>query len=142
MRVMHIDKPVKENTLPSTYPECIQLAIELEGNEEIDEAIKMYKRCVKLKKTDEYAYDRLMILYRKKKEFDKELEVINEGINAFEKLYNEPSGIKTNKAIQKISNAILQSTGLSDKKGNKVFMPQPILRWHKRAMLLKKRLKK
>ena len=144
MRVAHIDSVNKERerSLSPVYSECIATANELEQNNELDEAIKAYQKCLKIKKTDEYAFDRLMILFRKQKEYKKELDIIQQAIDAFEKLYAESAPAKTNKLIQKISNSILRSTGLSDKRGNLVFKPQPILRWHKRATLLKKRLKK
>jgi tetratricopeptide (TPR) repeat protein len=140
MNAVHIDKTIKTE-LPSTYSACIHLARQLEEKNEINGAIKVYKKCISIKKHDEYAFDRLMILYRKKKEYDKELGIIREGIAAFEKLYKESSQSKPNKVIERISNALLKATGLSDKKGNEIFKPQPILKWHKRAMLLQRKLK-
>jgi tetratricopeptide (TPR) repeat protein len=143
MRVAHIDSDKeKQQQATSTYSECIATAKELEQNNELEEAIKAYKKCLAIKKTDEYVFDRLMILFRKQKEYKKELDIIQQAISAFEKLYAESAPAKTNKLIQKISNSILRSTGLSDKKGNLVYKPQPLLRWYKRATLVKKRLKK
>ncbi len=138
MKVAHVNRQLNDS-LPASYGECIELANQLEQQGELDQAIKAYLKCIKFKPTDEYAFDRLMILYRKEKEYKKELAVIAQAIAAFEKLYKEAKKIPT-KSIQRISNAILKSTGLSDKKGKTVFRPQPILRWEKRAALLKKRI--
>lgn len=142
MRVVHTKIKSSGETLPATYRACIEMAATLEKSDELDEAIKVYQKCIQLKKADEYAYSRLMILYRKKKAYQKELAIIREAITAFEKLYNPVSTKNGNQFIRKISNAILKSTGLSDKKGKTVFKPQPILRWQKRALLLQKRVKK
>ena len=140
MNAVHIDNTVKTEP-PSTYSACMEHARELEEKNQINEAIKMYKKCISIKKHDEYAFDRLMILYRKEKEYDKEMATIREAIAAFEKLYKESSQSKTNKVVERISNALLKATGLSDKKGNEIFKPQHILKWHKRAMLLQRKLK-
>jgi len=140
MNAVQIDKTVKTE-IPTTYSACIHLARQLEETDKINDAIRVYKKCISIKKHDEYAFDRLMILYRKKKEYEKEMIIIREGIAAFEKLYKESSPAKTNKVVERISNALLKATGLSDKKGNEVFKPQPILRWYKRAMLLQRKIK-
>jgi tetratricopeptide (TPR) repeat protein len=108
---------------------------------ELSEAAEAYEKRIKLRPIDEKAYDRLMIVYRKLKEYKKELAIINAGITAFETTYN-----KTHKApgkkVASLSQALLKATGLVDKKGESLYQPGPLARWKKRKLVVSKRLKK
>ncbi|MCW0507970.1 tetratricopeptide repeat protein [Riemerella anatipestifer] len=57
------------------------IALEKAGN--IEEAIGVYNECVELGYTASHAYERLMILYRKIRECEKEKEIIQKAINKF-----------------------------------------------------------
>lgn len=46
-------------------------------------AIKEYEKAIKADPLAEIAYDRLMILHRKEKDYKKELNLIDAGIKAF-----------------------------------------------------------
>ena len=83
-------------------------------------------------------YDRLMIIYRKLKEYDKELKVINAAISAFSKKHKEQQ-ISFPKKIAVLSKALLKATGLADKKGNNIYRPGEVERWEKRKELVLKR---
>lgn len=85
------------------------------------------------------AYDRLMIVYRKLKDYRKELAVIDRGIKAFENYYY--SKVSKSKKVDEISNKLAKSIGLIDKKGNSTYDPEPIDKWKKRRMVVEKRLK-
>lgn len=50
---------------------------------EIDLAIEVYEENIKLRYPATHSYERLMILYRKRKEYQKELEVINIALQVF-----------------------------------------------------------
>jgi len=50
------------------------------------------------------AYDRLMIIYRKEKDYKKELSVINSGIKVFEKFYKDQLGRPSQKISESVSN--------------------------------------
>src|SRR5688572_27576519 len=120
----------------------IKQAIEEAGDaEEKDnlEAIRGYEEVIKKDPLAEKAYDRLMILYRKEKEYKKELKLINAGIKAFESFYrSRKSG---SKKIAEISKKLNRSFGFTDKKGNAVYDPEPIARWKKRKLTVEKRIK-
>ena len=74
-------------------------------------------------------YEGLMIHYRKEKDFAAELKVIKKGIDTFKKFYAnlQGSAIKKQKSkIAELTRKISKSTGLTDKKGNDAFLPEPL----------------
>jgi hypothetical protein len=114
---------------------------ETEGN--MEEAATFYEQLLKQNKADEFPFDRLMIIYRKLKQYKDELRVINKGIKVFEDFYKKPAGRKSVKQekLTTLSNAFMKSAGLKDKKGNLVYVPEPISRWMKRKGVVEKKLK-
>ncbi len=80
-----------------------------------------------------------MIMYRKLKDYKKELAVIDRGIKAFEDFYG--SKVSKSKKAAEISNKLAKSLGLIDKKGNSTYDPEPIGKWKKRRLVVEKRLK-
>lgn len=110
-----------------------------EEKEDIELAIKDFEEIIKNDPLREKAYDRLMILYRKEKEYQRELKLINAGIKAFQTFYkSKKSG---SKKIAEISNKLNKSFGFTDKKGNAVYEAEPIARWKKRKITVEKRIK-
>lgn len=102
-------------------------------------AITDYEEAIKINPLAEKTYDRLMIIYRKEKNYKSELKIINSGIKTFEKFYkSKKSG---SKKIADISNKLNRSFGFTDKKGNILNDPQPIARWKKRKVTVEKRIK-
>ena len=114
---------------------------EAEGNPE--KAAPLYEQLIKQNKPDEIPFDRLMIIYRKLKKYKDELRVINKGIKVFEDFYKKPGSRKSAKQekLATLSNAFMKSAGLQDKKGNLVYVPEPISRWMKRKTVVEKKLK-
>jgi tetratricopeptide (TPR) repeat protein len=111
-----------------------------EEKEEAPIAIKDYEEVIKTNPLTEKAYDRLMILYRKEKDYKSELRIINTGIKIFENFYkSRKSG---SKKIAELSKKLNRSFGFTDKKGNALYDPEPIARWKKRKITVQKRIKK
>lgn len=142
MKVVHLNITGNYQSQPLSYAEHINLATELEQDNEIDEAINVYMQCRLLHPKDEYTYDRLMFLYHKKKEYQKELEIIQEGISRFDNRVHAASSMNNNPGvIGKVLNTavsfILKRTGVDY---GSSFRPQPVLKWHKRAILLQRRI--
>lgn len=106
-----------------------------------EEAVRLYHDVLKKDPLHVRAYDRLMILYRKEKDYKKELSLINSGIRTFEKLYNNHPG-KHSKKISEISNKLNKAFHLVDKKGNSLYAPEPVGRWQKRRAVVEKKLNK
>lgn len=63
--------------------------MEFEKNNDIDNAIKYYELSIENNFEGTYPYDRLMILYRKKKDYCNEIRVIENGIRMFEYIQNK-----------------------------------------------------
>jgi tetratricopeptide (TPR) repeat protein len=104
-------------------------------------AVREYQHIAKAYPLSEIVYDRIMILYRQLKEPDKELRWIEKAIKIFEKHFAKPrSKSKSGAKINALSQSILRSTGLVDKKGKALHQPQPIGRWQKRKELLETRV--
>ena len=117
-------------------------AKDLEQQGELEKAAAAFEKVIKENPTNELAYDRLTIIYRKQKEFKKELAVIKKGITAFEQLYRSATKLTVTKKIAAISRSLLKSMGLVDKKGRSLYEKEPLGRWNKRKLMVEKRLKK
>jgi tetratricopeptide (TPR) repeat protein len=115
-------------------------AKDAEISEDYEAALKLYEQALQQDKLNEYAYNRLMIIYRKLKDKKKELKVINDAIKAYQSFYKSKK--RTSKSITDISNKLNKSFGLADKKGNLLYSPEPIATWEKRKELLEKRKSK
>ena len=117
----------------------ISKAREAEESGDIEEAIGIYQKVIAGDSVNQEAYERLMILYRKEKEYKKELAIINKGLKAFEKLY-KPKPTGRLKKVAEISLKMAKSMGLLDAKGEATYEPEPILKWKKRKMIVEKKL--
>lgn len=121
--------------------EPVEMAKWLEKKGRLDEAAKIYERLLKAHPWREYNYSRLMMIYRKEKDYKNELRVINTGIKAFEEFY-KPSVVGKNKNVIKLSKQLNVLVGLTDKKGNPLFDAGPIGKWKKRKQLVLKKMGK
>ena len=130
----------------------LALRVELRNNEarqaeqagHVQKAVKLYEQNIKEDYADEYAFERLMIIYRKQKEYKDELRVINRGIDLFE--HNLKEHLKQTlsrhidgKKLETLSNAILKKTG---SKTQQPHFPDPIDKWMKRREIVKQKLEK
>ncbi len=110
------------------------------------ENIEEFEALVKNGNADPHPYDRLMVHYRKEKNFKEELRVIKKAIKVFtDQLSRQESamfkGAKSRTMIQKLSSQISRSAGLTDKKGNPNYLPEPLARWEKRKQTVEKKIK-
>jgi len=102
----------------TSYKDLIKRAEEAETKENLDEAIKFYQEAVKTEPSSELPYDRLMVIYRKQKNYKEELKVIDDGIKFFHQQHEKKQEqlAASNKKIVQLSNAFMKSVGLKDKK--------------------------
>lgn len=120
----------------------LQQAAAAEKNEDYDLAEKLYKKQLEQKAFNTPVYSRLMTVYRKQKKYKEELQLINKGLQHFKEHNANRLASKTSSAaIKKISNSLNKSLGLTDKKGNFLFEPEPVPAWKKRKAIVEKRLK-
>ena len=125
-----------------SYKELLAEAKKAEASEDLDKAARNYEKAVRLEPHEEYPYTRLMVIYRKKKDYESELKIIRKGIAAFEAFHEKRAKRvfrKDQKAL-KLSNSLAKSLGQIDKKGNPVALPEPVASWSKRAKLVEKKL--
>ena len=114
---------------------------------QLTEDIAFYEEQAKAGAIDPFYYDRLMIYYRKHKEYKKELNLINKALKIFADHFKKQTDdilavAKSSAAIKRLSAKINKSAGLVDKKGNPHYMPEPILRWLKRKKTVQQKIKK
>lgn len=117
-------------------------AKELERSGELDKAAIAFEKVIRRTPLNQYAYDRLMIIYRNNKEYKKEKATIVAGIKAFEQFYKKNSKLTITPKIAALSKAILRASGLADKTGELLNNREPLRRWHKRKQGLEKKLKR
>ena len=122
-----------------TLKEILSEAMEAETANSFENAISLYREAVTKDPLNEKAYDRLMMLFRKQKKYKQELDIIKKGIRVFEEFYKSKIP-KNSKTITAISNKLNKSVGLSDKKGNSLYNPEPIAKWKKRQIIVEKKI--
>ena len=120
-------------------------AAELKNN--LEGAIKFYEENIKENYADAFAYERLMIIYRKLKKYKDELRIANKGIRVFADQYANQlkqslSDRKNKKKVRELSDIFMNKAGLKDKKGNSTFSPEPINKWMKRKIVIEKKISK
>jgi tetratricopeptide (TPR) repeat protein len=129
--------------LAASSADAIQKAREAESGGRPEDAAKLYEFALKDNRLDEFPFDRLMVIYRKLKQYNDELRIIDKGIRLFEEHYKKP--VRKNSARQQqistLSNAFLKTAGLKDKKGKLLYIPEPISRWMKRKAVVEKKIK-
>lgn len=89
-------------------------------------------------------FNQLMIAYRKQKRYGDEVRIIRKAITTFEKhlaaaQQHLRKGAKA-ATIRALSEKISRQTGLVDKKGEAVHVPEPIAGWQKRLAVAEKKL--
>lgn len=120
----------------------LQQAEAAEKNSDLELAEKLYKRQMNEKAFNAFVYTRLMIIYRKQKQYKEELEIMNKGLQYFKAHQAKQITQKaSNAVIKKLSNSLNKSLGLTDKKGNFLYEPEPIPTWKKRKATVEKKLK-
>ena len=134
---------MKAELSDATSFDMLDRARKAEADGNLEEAAGLYETITKTDKADEFPYDRLMVIYRKLKEYKKELQVINRGIKLFENYYKKPALRNKDKQqkVATLSDAFIKSAGLKDKKGNLLYTPEPIARWMKRKVVVQNKIK-
>lgn len=124
-----------------------ELAGEAEKNGQLATAIGLYEQNTREGRPDPHAFQRLMILYRKNKNYEKELQVINRGIKVFQqqhldRLNRAQAGRKNRKEIARLSTDLLKKMGVPAGKADTLFQPEPVATWMKRKQMVEKLMKR
>lgn len=101
-------------------------------------ALKIYEALLKADPANEKILSRLMILYRKQKNYKKEIKQINTLIKIQEGYYAPHK--KKNSLVDSLSKKLNISLGRTDKKGNTLSQPDSINKLIKRKEQVQKKL--
>jgi tetratricopeptide (TPR) repeat protein len=117
-------------------------ARQAEQDDDLGEAVKLYEQNVKEDYADDFAFERLMILYRKQKRYKDELRIVNRAIEVFEQslnthLFDSLARHADGKKLEQISKAIMKKSGLQQEEAH---FPDPIDKWIKRKAVVEKKL--
>lgn len=102
--------------------ELTEIALQAERSDDNDKAIQLYKDIIAKDPLHIQAYDRLMMLYRRKKAYKNEFSVIKTAIKVYEGLYNAATK-KPSQKVRDISAKLNKSFGLVDKQGKAALAP-------------------
>jgi len=120
-----------------------KVAREAEEDGDVNKATRFYEQNIKEDYADKFAFERLMIIYRKEKEYKNELRVIKRGIEVFQQNFKDRvkhslARRVTDKKLEQLSNAIIKISG---QKKEEFHFPDPIDKWLKRKEIVEKKLK-
>jgi tetratricopeptide (TPR) repeat protein len=122
--------------------DMLSKAKQLEKEGDLGRAAAAYEKIIKKNPVNEYAYNRLMIIYRKNKDYKKEKAIIDAAIRAIQQFYSDSLKLSHSSRVKTLSKAILKATGLADKTTGKLFYErEPLYRWNKRRELVIKKIK-
>ena len=127
---------------PISKTQLLHQAKDAEVAEDWKEAEQWYREVLKIDAHNEAAYNRLMIIYRKQREWNKEWQTVKKAISSFEEMYAETAKTTENKKVARLSQSLLKLTGLADQKGKPVYLPGPLAKWKRRKITLDKKFKK
>ena len=121
------------------YTNLIKQAKEAEKEDDINTATALYEKAIKQKPVLELPYARLMVIYRKEKDYQKELNTIKKALDVFTEVYNKKKGATNTAKVASLSKALLKSLGVKSTDEN--FYPEPMAKWLKRKAVVEKKLK-
>jgi len=115
----------------------------LEGAAKFKGAAEQYALILKHNPLHVEAGNRLMMMYRKLKEYKKEAALINKLVAAHEKEIegNQREWIKNHGELAELSRPLAESLGLLDSKGLPYYENELLKRWKKRKEVVSKKLK-
>jgi tetratricopeptide (TPR) repeat protein len=121
------------------YTELIGCGKQHELDDDPKEAIRCYEDAISQNPIDVFPFSRLMILYRKEKNYEDELRVINKAIDTFTAFYDKKfkKFSRPNKLGQ-ASKALLKHLNKNDKGLDEY--PAPLPAWMKRKEMVEQKL--
>src|SRR5690606_30038254 len=89
------------------------------------------------------AYNRLMVLFRKQKDYKKEHQIIKKALLAFENEIkeNQREWKKTNRKSADLSENLAKALGLLDNLGDPIYDDPQMMTWRKRLRVVEQKLK-
>ncbi|HEU0065032.1 MAG TPA: hypothetical protein VFQ58_08370 [Flavisolibacter sp.] len=123
------------------FTELIKEAKSAESDNEFKKAASLYEDALKQQPLDEFPYNRLMILYRKLKDSEAELKIINKGLKLFQEHYDKKPEklIQKHPKLEQLSKAFMKTT-TGKSKSSFMYYPEPIPKWTLRKKVVEKKL--
>jgi len=121
----------------------LKRARSLESEGSTEEAIKDYRAIITKDKLNVDAYNRLMVLFRKQKDYKKEHQIIKKALLAFENEIkeNQREWKKTNRKSADLSENLAKALGLLDNLGDPIYDDPQMMTWRKRLRVVEQKLK-
>lgn len=115
-----------------------------ESNGDATGAIVLYQQAVQNNPLEEQAWQRLMVLHRKQKDYTSELKAINLALKAFDTHTKETQQqwLQKNKKAAPLVKSLAKSLGLMTSKGVMIDNNPVLEKWKHRKELVTARLKK
>ena len=124
------------------FLDYIKQAREAEENGEDETAAELYEKAIKQKPLLELPYNRLMVFYRKSKQYSKELKAIERALQVYTDHYeNKKKPFKGAGKVAQLSKALLKSITSGKGKVENSY-PEPIAKWLKRKEVVELKIKK
>ncbi|WP_276090414.1 hypothetical protein [Pedobacter sp. JY14-1] len=120
-----------------------QAGLESEKLGDFEQALKLHQKAVKSDTMNDLAWSRSMILLRKLKRSDEEVQTIKSAIAAYTKALHETQQKWAKEHKEKIttSKALAEMLGMIGKNGLPEIASEPLQRWETRLHLLSHRIK-
>jgi hypothetical protein len=143
-RLILLDFKISMTKDALSFAELIATARQIETEGNLSEAETIYLQIIKSDLLNAEAYNRLLVIYRKQKEYRKELAMVSKAIKAHEDSFwlAQKKWISVNKTAARISRLLAKKLGLINKKGLPLRQNQQLTNWYKRRSNLLRRLKK
>lgn len=134
MKIAHHNKAILD-----AGNDLLKQAERFEKNDELEAAAKLYLQYLRKLPASEYAFSRLMIIYRKQRNREKELEIIGRGIKTFQEIFRKTMKVSPTRKTVEISKKLLKAMGMADSKGIELNEREPLRKWKKRKELLERK---
>jgi len=127
-----------------SYEDKLEAARNLEREGQLEKAEKAYQDIVDKEPTVYAAYDRLLVIYRKQKNYRKEYSTVNAAIKAYKTnfLDSQKQWIRQHRVAARLSKSLAVSLGVLDNKGLPVNDDPLLVKWKKRKAVIAKKIKK
>lgn len=87
----------------------------LEGAGKVDKAIKLYEKNIAEEFEGNHPYDRLAIIYRKRKQYEDEIRVLKQAIDVFEKEKHSSERNDIEPKLKKFRDRLIKAEMLNNK---------------------------
>ncbi|WP_148909365.1 tetratricopeptide repeat protein [Sphingobacterium allocomposti] len=111
-----------------------------EKDGKFEEAIQCYRSALKQDPLNIQAYSRLMVIFRKQKDYRSELKIINRAIENYQYVQTHHPGNRDPSSLKSATKELAQKLGLLDEKGAPVFQADHLSKWIKRAGTVQKKM--